>query len=182
MFQQRASARSNNRPSSRQRPTSTFHCRPRSTGICPNRSARYSWPATKWENIDIIHLPPAGPDCVPGCGYSGLPCYVCSSKDQSNNDKLLESTVDSTNNRSSIWTIFGNRSTGESWLDRPSIPIPLSRITRTNRYNGPPPSYTVLFPGVALQDCWRSIRDAFTSQPGCCSLKLYVLKVCKLNF
>ncbi|XP_042876636.1 uncharacterized protein LOC122256200 [Penaeus japonicus] len=24
------------------------------------------------------HIPPGGPDCLPGCGYSGLPCYNCS--------------------------------------------------------------------------------------------------------
>ncbi|XP_037798299.1 uncharacterized protein LOC119593442 [Penaeus monodon] len=24
------------------------------------------------------HVPPGGPDCLPGCGYSGLPCYNCS--------------------------------------------------------------------------------------------------------
>ncbi|XP_066956448.1 uncharacterized protein [Macrobrachium rosenbergii] len=25
------------------------------------------------------HIPPGGPNCLPGCGYSGLPCYYCSS-------------------------------------------------------------------------------------------------------
>lgn len=24
------------------------------------------------------HIPPGGPNCLPGCGYSGLPCYNCS--------------------------------------------------------------------------------------------------------
>ncbi|XP_068214731.1 uncharacterized protein [Palaemon carinicauda] len=24
------------------------------------------------------HIPPRGPNCLPGCGYSGLPCYNCS--------------------------------------------------------------------------------------------------------
>lgn len=25
------------------------------------------------------HIPPGGPNCLPGCGYSGLPCYNCTS-------------------------------------------------------------------------------------------------------
>ncbi|XP_042223715.1 uncharacterized protein LOC121867728 [Homarus americanus] len=33
------------------------------------------------EAVDQVsqgHIPPAGPRCLPGCGYSGLPCYNCS--------------------------------------------------------------------------------------------------------
>ncbi|XP_045618388.1 uncharacterized protein [Procambarus clarkii] len=30
------------------------------------------------DHVSHIHIPPAGPHCQPGCGYSGLPCYNCS--------------------------------------------------------------------------------------------------------
>lgn len=33
--------------------------------------------------FELSHYPPGGPDCQPGCGYTGLPCYTCSTKQQS---------------------------------------------------------------------------------------------------
>ncbi|KAK7074983.1 hypothetical protein SK128_016768 [Halocaridina rubra] len=36
------------------------------------------------------HIPPGGPNCLPGCGYFGLPCYNCSS--MQNNAQPQEQT------------------------------------------------------------------------------------------
>ena len=64
------------------RPASSVNNRPRSTGVRRMSSPRINVTKKKWSPVEVIHLPPNGPDCLPGCGYSGLPCYVCSTKDK----------------------------------------------------------------------------------------------------
>ena len=54
------------------RPQSTYH--PRETDSKPTNVIK------KWPTSGMLHQPPTGPDCLPGCGYSGLPCYMCSTK------------------------------------------------------------------------------------------------------
>ena len=67
------------------RPTSSIaYNRPHTTGIQRGPSPRNSIKIkSKWSSpLEVIHLPPGGPDCLPGCGYSGLPCYACSTKEK----------------------------------------------------------------------------------------------------
>ncbi|CAL4130563.1 unnamed protein product, partial [Meganyctiphanes norvegica] len=46
------------------------------------------------------HIPPAGPNCLPGCGYSGLPCYNCTMGQTQ--------TLESTQGSSATQGYFGN--------------------------------------------------------------------------
>lgn len=104
---------------SRNRPVSTTGGQPRRTEVRRNSSPRCTWSPPILNNADVFHLPPGGPDCHPGCGYSGLPCYVCSTKGmQSVNVENSERRA-----RSSIFSILHrydspvrHRSTGQQTL------------------------------------------------------------------
>ena len=176
----------------RSRPSSTLNSRPRSTGVCRARSARYSWPATKWENIDVLHFPPSGPDCLPGCGYSGLPCYVCSAKEYGNPIKLtgrvedeVATDVDETGGRATlqIWTIFGNRNSRRSRIDPTPAPVHQSTILRNSgtRYSGPPPSYRSIFPSASASTCWEKVKEKL-GLPRMCSGQLMMIMMVIYGF
>jgi len=55
--------------------------RPSSQHICPqdDRSSLLN-PTLNIHGCSRLpaHLPPASPSCSPACGYTGLPCYICS--------------------------------------------------------------------------------------------------------
>ena len=170
---------SHRRPSSNlhHRPSSTLHNRPRSTGVCRARSARFTWPATRWENIDVVHLPPTGPDCLPGCGYSGLPCYACSSKGYIDPDKRNEQTQHGFFGGAGydIWTIFGNRnSSSRAQVDPFPVPVHLPRRGHNTRFTGPPPTYRSLFPTVGVTDCCQKFRQS-VGLPRACSSQFMII-------
>ncbi|XP_047735606.1 uncharacterized protein LOC125177610 [Hyalella azteca] len=149
------------------RPASTLNSRPRSTNVCRARSGLYNWSNLKRSSShDLSHLPPAGPDCLPGCGYSGLPCYVCSSKRYQEQYKLRESPAHRTFGLEfPIWTIFRYGGHRASRVDPYPVPVHHLNLHRRGhnrgRGHGPPPSYTSLFPEASclgLKKCLEICR------------------------
>lgn len=107
----------------RNRPVSSTTNHIQTTERRRNPSAKCKLPAYSVYNIDFYHLPPGGPDCYPGCGYSGLPCYVCSTKHL--NEDLQGSELST---RSSIFTVLqpthqsrGQQTFSPNFSDEPPI-------------------------------------------------------------
>ncbi|KAF2353668.1 hypothetical protein FHG87_015575 [Trinorchestia longiramus] len=154
------------RRNSAHRPGSTLNSRPRSTNVCRAMSGRHSWPLVKHPISDVFHLPPSGPDCHPGCGYSGLPCYVCSSKRVEEENKLGQSSsVRHFGIEFPIWTIFRYGNHRGSRVDPYPVPVlhQPQRGRNRNRNGGPPPSYTSLFPETTcfgLRNCCDKCRHS----------------------
>lgn len=142
--------------------------------MCRARSARFSWPAYKWENMEVVHFPPTGPDCLPGCGYSGLPCYVCSSKDYEDPNKSVNTSHNIFSASYPIWTLFSDRHT-RFQVDPFTAPVHFPRRGHNTRFTGPPPSYRSLFPTASFTNCCQKFRQKMGIPQSCSTQFLIAL-------
>ena len=138
---------------------------PQPPGVCPTYS-----PGSRWHGYDLsnsTHYPPNGPDCLSGCGYTGLPCYVCSCR------KLMTGSY-----KSSVFSRDGrlNNLVGD-WnrirLYNRVFPTPIHLSSNRGahaRYSGSPPTYRSLFPS---NFCNR-IENAIHKRFGCNETRLSV--------